>query len=297
MAIVGGMFINSSQPVIYHNTGVIEGLIAPFETSGIAILLANAVTTILTALVVGKTASQFQLVKDTTLLPYSFILLLQLLNPQLISHIAPQNVVTLVISIIFFILYSSYQQKVATQKGFVIGLLFAITALFYARVLYLLPIFILGLVQMQALSLRTLASMVVGFITPYWILWGIGWVDASQFTLTHLAIPLHLPILAVPAILVMILGLLAGTTNLINNYNENIKTRAMNGFVNLLSVYAAILMIIDNAHYTAYLPLLNCAVALQISCMFATQHKRVYKILYFALIVALLGYQTWIYWV
>lgn len=297
MAIVVTMFIRGAEPEIYHTSGLIEGWITPFEINGAITILINVVTTILAAFIFGKIASQFSLVKDTTLLPYAFVLLLQLLHPQLTSHIAPQNLVTTIIGILFFILYTSYQEKVATEKGFVIGLLFAITALFYARALYLLPIFILGLFQMQAGSLRTVAALIIGLITPYWIIWGLGWIDMAQFTLSHLAIPLQIPLLSIPTIFVMILGLLAGTTNLINNYNENIKTRAMNGFVNLLSVYIAVLMIIDNAHYTSYLPLLDSVVALQLAYLFTTQHKRIYTILFFALIILLLGFQVWMYWI
>lgn len=298
VAIVVSVLIKGIEPTTYCYTGLIDGWGIPIIIDGIIPFLVNITTIILTALLFGKIAAQYRLVKEQTLLPIAFILLLQLLNPLLINNIAVENIVTLIIGIIFFILYSSYQQKMATEKSFIIGLLFAITAFFYARILYLFPIFLLGMFQMQAGSPRTLAATIVGLITPYWIIWGIGWVDISQFTLSNLAIPFQIQPFTwqiIPIVTVVLLGLFAGTANLINNYNENIKTRAMNGFVNLLSVYIAVVMIIDNIHYITYLPILNSIVALQLCNLFTSQHNRIYNILFFVLIVLLLGGQVWIY--
>lgn len=300
VAIAIGVLINGVEPTTYHYTGMIESAGVPITIDGVLPILGNIFTIILIALLWSRIAAQFGLTKEHTLLPIAFILLFQSLNPSLAGNIAVENIITLIIGVIFFILYTCYQQKLAIERSFIIGLIFALTALFYARVIYFLPIFLLGMFQMQAGSPRTLAATIVGLITPYWIIWGMGWVDASQFTLSNLAISLQMPALTwqiIPAASVLLLGLFAGTANLINNYNENIKTRAMNGFVNILSAYTALLMIIDNAHYTTYLPILNCVVTLQLCYLFTSQHNRTYNILFFTLTALLLGGIVWIYWV
>lgn len=299
-AIVVSIFIKGLVPETFVSIGLLSDSFMPNVNNGTMPFIINLFIIILTALLFNRLAVQFQLVKEQTLLPAAFILLFQTLNPGLINSIAPQNFATLIVGAIFFILYTCYQQKRATEKSFIIGLLFAFTALFYARILYLLPIFLLGMYQMQTGSIRTFAATLVGLVTPYWIVWGIGWGDALQFSSTNFAISLQIPTFTwqmIPAIFVMLLGLIAGMVNLINNYNENIKTRAMNGFVNILSVYTALLMIIDNSHYTTYLPLLNCVVTLQLSYLFTSQHSRLYNILFFTLITLLLGSQVWMFWI
>lgn len=183
--------------------------------------------------------------------------------------------------------------------GFLIALILSTTSLIDAHIIYLLPILVIGLIQMQASSLRTYAAMLIGLIAPYWITWGLGLIELSQIDMGVLAITpqipqLHLQLL--PVIVVILIGFITGIGNLYSALNEKIHTRATNGFINLLSSYTAILLIVDNANYMQYMPLLNACVALQASYFFNTLTKRTTVISFYTLSILLIGWVSWIYW-
>ena len=296
--IVASIFSNGLQPTFFTTDGLISNTISPDLINGNVYFIINLIIILFAAAIFNRTALQYRLVKEYTILPATFILLFQALEPTLLTTHAMPHVMSLAAGIIMAILYSSYQQNTSSEKSFIIGLLLAITGLFYARIFYLTPILLLGMIQMQTGNLRNFAALAIGIVTPYWIVWGMGLSDMTEANLSSLAISLQIPSFTtrmIPFLIVMILGLFTGVGNLINAYNENIKTRAMNGFVNILSVYTALIMIADNSHYTCYVSLLYSCVALQLGYFFTTRQEKLFKIIYFALIVLLLSALVWIY--
>lgn len=300
VAIITTVIIQGITPTYYQPQGVIKDWFSSVTIAGSLSIFINITTIILTAVLFNKMAIQYRLIKENSLLPICFILLFLTLQPSLITYFSLPNIVTLMLGVAILILYSSYQDNQATEKCFIIGLLFAICGIFYARALYLLPIFIPGMMQMQIGSFKTFAALIIGLITPYWIIWGMGCADISQANIDALAITLQMPVFTTETLSVLfiaLLGLFAGVCNLINAYNDNIKSRAMNGFINILSVYTCLIMIIDNSHYTAYYPLLCSCVALQLSYFFTSRQERTYRIIFFVLVALLISLQTWIYWI
>ncbi len=296
--IIGVLFTDAYTDTIY-SIGTIKNLIQPTGWNGVCAILCNMLVIAITATQLTFLTSRYELVKEQTLLPALFFLLFQALNSSLINNFAGQNIATMLVWIATFILYACYQQDNTTEKGFLITLLLATASLFYGRILYFLPIFFLGMLQMQAASPRTTAAMIIGLITPYWITWGMGWIEGSQLDFTTLAMMWKLPPITpqfLSVAFVMLLGLCVGGSNMLNALNENIHTRAMNGFINIMSVYTAILMIIDLAHYNEYLPLLNSCVALQATYYFTTQNNRLNTIVFYGLIVLIIAFLAWSYW-
>lgn len=279
--------------------GMIAGYTLPTLDITPLVVAINATITILAALLFTKIAATFNLLKEKSLTPLLFYLLFSLLHTTYIGCWAPQQLIIITIGIAMALLYTAYQGVGAVEKGFLIALLFAVSSMFYARILYILPLFLLGFVQMKAFSWRIYAAILVGLITPYWILWGVGWVDASQFQFQALALSPELPqpsLQHIPAVATMLIGLFTGIAYLHNAYNDKVRMRAMNGFVNLLSGYTTILMFIDHTHYAFYWPLLNACVALQASYLFTSQQSRSHTILFYTLTLLLTAGVVWSYW-
>ena len=88
-------------------------------------------------------------------------------------------------------------------------------------------------------------------------------------------------------VLTALLGLFSGTTILYTSFNEKRQIRAYNGFVNLLSVYTALLLILDYTHYSYYLPILNAAVSMQAAFFFTNNGNRKPGVILFYLILTL----------
>ena len=299
VAIVVSMMINHSTTTTF----VYEGIISIGEVSlgGVWSILINTVIIALIALTIGYLSQQHDLSKEENLLPILFFLFFQLLTPPLVQQQYFYNLTTLLLLVLVVLLFTCYQQDhTVVEKGFLISFIFSLITLFSAHTIYFLPLFFLGMIQMQAANFRSIAAMIVGFVTPYWIIWGLGWIDFTRIDFSVLSISWQLPHITtetIPCIVVMMIGLFVGFSNLMNALNENIKTRAKNGFINIVSVYTALLMIIDNTHYTMYLPMLNSCVALQSCYFFTSRQARAYNIMFYTLVILLLTYTTWIYFI
>ncbi|MBR6758615.1 MAG: hypothetical protein IKM35_09135 [Bacteroidaceae bacterium] len=296
VAIVVSIVVNHPISTLQY-----EGSIAIGEVTYNSIwpVLLNSFIIIFISILLNHLSQHNEMAKTDNLLPILFFTLFQSLTPALIYHHLYTHLTTLLLLVIIALLYTCYQQhRSATQKMFVIGLLLSAATLFSAHIIYFLPLLIIGMIQMQVASARTIAATIVGIVTPYWILWGMGWVDIAQWDFSMLAITPHIPTFSchiIPCIGVMLIGLLAGVSNLMNVFNENNKTRAKNGFINITSTYTALLLIIDNNNYLQYLPLLNSCVALQLCYFFTSRQGRAYNIMFYTLVLTLIAYTAWIY--
>lgn len=259
----------------------------------------NAIIIALTAYLLSRLNTIFPLMKEHSYIAMMFFLLLEMLTPAVVTLFSPGNVAALLVYICMFILYSCYQRGDTPQQSFLITLLITTTSLIYARILYFLPLFLLGLYQMKALSLRSFIAIVIGLITPFWTAWGMGWIESNQFYPNILLIKPewnNLGINLLPAGVSIILGLFTGLNNLMNAHTEKIQTRAMNGFVNILSVYTSLLILIDTTHYLSYLPILNMGVSLQVAYYFTSHSGKTNNILYYSITTILIALHAWIFW-
>ena len=140
----------------------------------------------------------------------------------------------------------------------------SLCTLFCPEFAYYIPLFIIGFAQIRYFTLKSLLGAFIGFATPFWILIGIGIMPFSGLSALIPDFTFHIPE-TLPfndpqfwtIVLTALLGLFSGTATLYTTFNEKRQTRAYNGFINLLSVYSAILLIIDYRNYTLYLPVLN----------------------------------------
>ena len=105
----------------------------------------NAIIIALTAYLLSRLNTIFPLMKEHSYIAMMFFLLLEMLTPAVVTLFSPGNVAALLVYICMFILYSCYQRGDTPQQSFLITLLITTTSLIYARILYFLPLFLLGL--------------------------------------------------------------------------------------------------------------------------------------------------------
>ena len=176
----------------------------------------------------------------------------------------------------------------------------SLCTLFCPEFAYYIPLFIIGFAQIRYFTLKSLLGAFIGFATPFWILIGIGIMPFSGLSALIPDFTFHIPE-TLPfndpqfwtIVLTALLGLFSGTTTLYTTFNEKRQTRAYNGFINLLSVYSAILLIIDYRNYTLYLPVLNMAVAMQAAFFFTNNTKKYGVVLFYLILTLYTGLFVW----
>lgn len=237
-------------------------------TIGLCMAL-NAGVVIVMSLVNG----QFNLLRTTSWLFLSMWMMSQLGTPGIMTHASIGLWATLGILACIWISVSIYQQPAQTKRVFLLFFIITCLGCFnYAYWAYL-PVFLAGMAQMRAVSLRSLLAAGVGIVVPAWLLWAFAVVDFADVTLprfdfTSLAMLKANPVAAIATVFTLVTGLIMMSANMVKVYGYNALTRAHNGLLLLVWLVTALLCVFDFGNLWATLPLLNCTTAFQTGMFF-----------------------------
>ena len=159
---------------------------------------------------------------------------------------------------------------------------FLITACGFSQISFLLylPVFLLGCVQMRVLNLRTILAALLGIITPPWILFGFGIVTPDQLHWPRMVMAWNLfgtdeMIKAlVTTGFTLVLGMTFMMLNLLKILSYNSRTRAFNGFFNILWIATALCTVVNFNDFAFYLPLLFALTGYQAAHFFTYRRNR-----------------------
>lgn len=168
------------------------------------------------------------------------------------------------------LLFSAFANPLATRRIFLLFLILSSGVTVYYGFLFLIPLFLLGMLQMRVLKWRPVLAAAMGIITPWWILIGLGLINpldlswpvfTGVFTGFDPEEAIHGVVIAAVTGFLSIAAWVMNFTKLIT---YNAKTRAMNGFVALGALAAMAMMALDYSDFPSYMALLNCFTAYQI---------------------------------
>ena len=140
-----------------------------------------------------------------------------------------------------------------------------------------MPIFWIGMYQMRSLTGKTFVATLLGLITVGWLILSAHWI----FGITLYSENLFVPLSIFPTI---VLGIISIINNLYNNFNDKTRTRAYNGFINILLIVAIIAIIIHFNESNIYLPVLNTCIALQAAHFFTNTKNKPTIVLFYIIL-------------
>lgn len=255
------------------------------------------------ALLMVITNKRYNLLRNLSVLFATMFIVLQAAIPILSFQLNNGIILCLLIMFSTMILLGNYGNKSASYAVFTIALLIASGSIFIDAYLFFIPIFLLGCLQMRILNYRTAIAFILGFITPIWILFGFGIISIENYvswqTPSQLSIFLiegHWLKLMITVGLSIFVCLSMGIFNMLKIYGYNAQTRAINGFISLLSFSTAVLCIADFKHISDYLTLLNCCTAYQIGHLFILNFSRRSYIAIISVIAVYAGIFCWWLW-
>lgn len=239
-------------------------------TATIALCMAlNAVVIVVMSLLNG----QFNLLRTTSWLFLAMWMMSQLGTPAIMTHASSGLCATVAMLVCIWICFSVYQQPAQTKRVFLLFFIITCLGCFNYAYLAYLPVFLAGLAQMRAVSLRSLLAAIVGIVVPAWLLWAFAVVDFSnvelpRLDLTTVTVLRSNPVAAIATAFTLVTGLIMMSANMVKVYGYNAITRAHNGLLLLVWLVTALLCVLDFGNLWATLPLLNCTTAFQIGMFF-----------------------------
>lgn len=264
----------------------------------------NQIIIITCALLLSRINNLYALIRSHTNLPIFFFLLFQCCNPSLAKPLNSDSICTLLFILCLFILFGAYQKNNSQKYACGIALLITTGAFLNPLFIYFIPIFCIGLYYMRSLSAKSVLALLLGIIIPFYIIFSISWVFNRTLNLQAMYTPLLPPFSLEPEnytfdrliriIPTALVGLFCAIVSIRNNYNNKIRTRAYNRFINTVSVILATFIFFRIELVNNYILLLNVCVAIQASHFFTNTKTRFASFLFYIVLVIYLTSFIWI---
>ncbi|MEG1749336.1 MAG: hypothetical protein RRZ65_08460 [Tannerellaceae bacterium] len=224
------------------------------------------------------------LIREKTLLPFMFYILLISTNPDFFPLKATSvGVFCLVLAI--YQLFISYHDPKSVSNSFNAALIIALGSLLWIHILWFLPLFWVGMYNFRSLSPKTFTASLIGVGTVYWFLlaWCMWTGDYTSFT-----IPFHtlfkFRFLMVNGVSVFdwltilyvgMLTTLAAVNILTHEYDDVLRTRQFLSFLILFAVWSFGLYFLYEQASEEYLEMACISAAILISHFFTVKRTKI----------------------
>ncbi|MCM1504606.1 MAG: hypothetical protein NC127_05370 [Muribaculum sp.] len=261
-------------------------------------LCAGVALSVLSALFLGYLNKAFNIIRHVTRLFAGLFIFFQGACPSVMGQLYDGTLMCALLLLSMVPMFDSFQNPKDTRRVFLTFCLISFGSLCDVSCVAYLAVFLIGCIQMQCMKFKAFLAMLLGIITPYWIVFGAGLARISNLQMPEFVSIFHtVPkgdalILLVYAGLTMFLGIVAGVLNLVKVYSYNARTRAYNGFFMVLFLCSCLLALVDYRRFTVYLPIINLTSAFQIGHFFVINNQ---KRAYIPLLVIVVAYVA-IYW-
>lgn len=252
---------------------------------------ANCICILIVSVMLVALNKTFNFIRSVTWVYASVFMMLNASNPITSGMLYSGTIISLAVAIIAFAMFASFEQRRSQRNVFTAFAMIATLSMFQYAFLYLLPVVALGFMLMKVMNLRSFLAMIIGIVTPFWIVLGLQLANFSDFALpsyesfwTELQRPqMHINIIGMVLIALITIGLVCA--NLFHIITYKLQVRAYNGFFVYLAVFTSLMLAIDYRNAFNYLPVLHLCLGVQFAHFFTTNtHTR----RYIAVIVLLL---------
>jgi hypothetical protein len=169
----GGYLVSAGYPALGRASGApLWNLVAGMLPNKPFAYLAGMALTAGGGFLIHRANYMLAIIREKTLLPFFLYLLLVSSNPDFFPLNAASPGVFFLIPA-FYQLLASYREAGSTRNAFNAAFLIGLGSLFWARILWFLPLFWGGMYQFKAMSLRTFLASLTGVGVVYWFL--VGW--------------------------------------------------------------------------------------------------------------------------
>jgi len=261
----GGLVAFMSEPWLAGNTAA--PYIGIFLTLTAAALLININST-------------FNLLRNITRLQASTFVVMMMSAPALVVNLCQQMVSALVVILCLYMMFSTYTDRMAMPRVFLVFAILSACAGFDVVFIGLIPVFLLGCAQMRIFSLRAVLAMLMGIATPWIILLCFGIVAPSDISWpdipaadTTVRGDWLLPVI-LAASMVVFVAVTAWVQNLMKYLTYNARSRAMLSMVTVLTFATVIFAAVNYTDLFASFPLLCVCASLQVGHLFGVVHTR-----------------------
>ena len=244
------------------------------------------------------------LIREKTLLPFLFFILLISTNPDFF----PLKSTSLGVFCLIFAVYqlfTSYHDPESMGKAYNAALLIGVGSLLWIHILWFLPLFWYGMYRFRSLNVRTFMASFLGVSTVYWFVlgWCVWQKDFSPFIIPFTSLfKIHFLQIKgtfidwIGLIYVALITIIASINILAHEYEDNLRTRQFLSFVIVLAIWSFVLFFIYEQSSEEYLEMACVPSSILMAHFCTVVHNRyIFWLFHFTvlLFIALLFIRLW----
>lgn len=223
----------------------------------------------------------YNVLRSVTMLYATLFAVMQMATPDLEARLNSGTIMAALLIGSYTLLFATFGNPAAPSRR----LVFLIFALLSAGAttqycfLFYLPVLVAACMQMRIFTLRTAVAALLGLITPWWIIFGLGIASPGQLHLPHMVSVFsdigsrEAVLLLVTAGFTVFAALAAWALCFMKMLGYNARTRACNGVLTLTMLMSMVAMAADYTNMVVYIPTLNMCASIQVAHFFAL-HRR-----------------------
>lgn len=212
--------------------------------------------------------SIYGFIRSHTAITLSVFILLEMSNPHITTQFFDGTALCLLVTMLTFIMFDSYQQRHSCYSIYGSFVLLGLYSMFQYSGLYLIPVYILGFMQMRVMNFKGLLAMLLGLATAPWITFGFGLITFDNISIPEmrnvwevLDKEQSLSLITMTAA-TAVFALMLMATNMFRLISYKAQRRAYNGFFSVLTIATIIISCVDYTNVLNYLPVLNLCFAI-----------------------------------
>ena len=259
------------EPTNIQGEGIFFTLQGAFIETGPVSAAINVLCLFATGGILLALNKVFTFVRSMTHLFVSAFFLLQLAHPSGLVSLNAGTLLGLMGAVTLMPLFASFQDSHAQRSIFLIFALVATGVMFHYGFLMLIPVYLLGFANMRVLDFKGMLAMLIGLVTPFWIVMGLGITSPSDAHLPQWAL-MERPQLTIQfgmALATSAIGIALMVMNLLTVVNYRMQPRVYNISLMIMLVMVIITLCLDYHDLAVFLPLLNLMVAVQMAQAYA----------------------------
>ena len=211
-----------------------------------------------------------------------YVLLNILFLPQYCHGVRMAVVMVLLMTVCLWIIFSIYDKPKYTREIYVIVAICSTFTLVRPLMCVTLPVLVFGLVYMQVFSPRALFAILLGIITPWWLLivpLEFGWLELAPFSISPVWMTDSLSAGDITAMVMLVLGVVLGVTNFFSTLSKRQQIYSYFVFTSWMLLGLSVVAILDFEYVMVYLPMVVLFMAVHLSLNYSLiPHKRKYLI-------------------
>jgi hypothetical protein len=176
------------EPTNIQGEGIFFTLQGAFIETGPVSAAINVLCLLATGGILLALNKVFTFVRSMTHLFVSAFFLLQLAHPSGLVSLNAGTLLGLMGAVTLMPLFASFQDSHAQRSIFLIFALVATGVMFHYGFLMLIPVYLLGFANMRVLDFKGMLAMLIGLVTPFWIVMGLGITSPSDAHLPQWAL-------------------------------------------------------------------------------------------------------------